>query len=180
MTGITEKAAKLLSDVLATKPPATKWAEEVCKFGRIKSVSNTDVGEVGEEFAVAILQEVGYADAERKPEHRGSWDITANGKTLEIKCATEDANGYFQFNGVRHDRDFAILLLVGIAPNNIFFRFYWREELSELLTTNMAQNVRGNYKFTHSANLRAGRPVFPISDFPSRALEFLGEPRNSP
>lgn len=125
---MTEKALRILERLLKSMGIAAKW--DGARFRNIKMVGATNVGQVGEQFAVEMLCEAGY-EAEQNPQKRGEWDIRANGRTMEVKCASEDTNGGFQFNGVRYDTKYDFLLVVGISPESIHFRFYKRRELME-------------------------------------------------
>ena len=168
---MTEAAHKILARLLAEMAPAQKWTG--AKFAGIKAIANTNVGQVGERFAVEALRASGYA-ADSNP-RRGQWDVRAGGKTMEVKCASEDVGGAFQFNGIRYDARFDLLLVVGVAPNDIWFRFYDRRDLSDLPLAAMAKGVAGSYKLTR----RPGQ-LFPVADFPAEARKFVGGPGTSP
>lgn len=43
------------------------------------------------------------------------------GASFELKMATEDVHGSFQFNHIRYHRPYDALLCLGIAPENILF-----------------------------------------------------------
>lgn len=166
------RALKILDRLLQRFSIAAKW--EGARFGGVKLVGATNVGEVGEQFAAAMLAELGYA-AERNPQKRGQWDIRANGKTMEVKCASEDVNGCFQFNGVRYDARYDFLLVVGIAPDTVHFRFYRRKDLMDFKMAPMAKNTSGSHKLS-----RRPAQLFPVAEFPAQAAEFLGPPSAPP
>ena len=163
-----ERALKILDDLLGRFNIAAKW--EGARFGGIKIVGATNVGEIGEQFAVAMLDELGYA-AEQNPQKRGQWDIRTNGRTMEVKCASEDVHGCFQFNGVRYDTRYDYLLVVGVAPDAVYFRFYKRKDLMDFKMAPMAKGTSGSYKLS-----RRPAQLFPVAEFAGQAAKFLGEP----
>ena len=55
-----------------------------------------------------------------KRSRQSPWDIKINGMTFELKTATEDVSGAFQFNHIRYHREYEALICVGIAPDRIF------------------------------------------------------------
>ena len=65
-----EKALKILDSLLKDAGVAAKW--EGSRFGGIKLVGTTNVGQVGEAFAVKVLTELGY-EAAQNPQKRGEW-----------------------------------------------------------------------------------------------------------
>ena len=173
MTALTtEKAGEIMSRLISAKGPPEKWRG--APFGGVKAIAPTNVGDVGEAFAVEALREIGYADAAKNPEPRGEWDISANGKTLEVKTASEDVSGVFQFNGVRYDTKFDLLLVVGIAPDAVHFNFYTRNNFADLTLVKMAKGIAGSYKLT-----RKKADLFPIGEFAEKCAEFLGAPPDS-
>ena len=167
-----EQAHAILIRLLAEMTPHSKWTD--AKFAGIKAIANTNVGQVGERFALEALGALGYA-AEANPSPRGEWDIRADGKTMEVKCASEDVGGSFQFNGVRYDTRYDLLLVVGVAPDDILFRFYRRRELLAMTLVPMAKGVAGSYKLT-----RRPTQLFPIGEWAAQAHEFIGEPETNP
>ena len=54
-------------------------------------------------------------------QRQSPWDIRIEGVTFELKTATEDVSGSFQFNHIRYHREYEALLCVGISPNQIGF-----------------------------------------------------------
>ena len=65
-----EKALQILDALLKETSVAAKW--DASRFGGIKMVGTTNVGHVGEAFAVKILTELGY-EAAQNPQKRGEW-----------------------------------------------------------------------------------------------------------
>ena len=120
-------------------------------FDAIKKVEKVLRGEVGEEFLVDMLKLIG-CDANRKQGHRGEYDVVLLGSPslyIEVKTATEDVQENFQFNGIRYDVDYDFLFTVGVAPDNIFFKIYAKNEVPKNLPS-MAKKTPGTHKLTLS------------------------------
>ncbi len=114
---------ELMQEIIADYSNDPKWIN--APLGSIKSLSNTHIGGIGQDFVkkwcrVLNLHWVG-ADT-----RTGPWDAKIQGVTFEIKTATEDVSGNFQFNHIRHHRPYQALLCLGIAPDIILFHA-WRK-----------------------------------------------------
>ena len=169
-----ERAEEILAEIIAgelAKP--SKWRGS--RFGGVKQIPSTNVGDVAERFAAALFREIGCDDAEQKSNRRGEWDIRVGGKTLEVKGASEDTHGNFQFNGLSYRPKYDLLLVVGIAPEDVLFRFYRRTELLDLPLVQMSKGSSGSYKLT-----RRRADLLPIADFPAEARKFVGGSGTSP
>lgn len=71
-------------------------------------------------------------------------------KAIEVKCATEDVSGSFQFNGLRTDSVYTHCFLLGIAPNDLYFRFVQKELLNTPLypLVSMQRGANAAFKLT--------------------------------
>ena len=172
-----ERAEKILAELIkaAVENKTVKWAAkwENAQFGGIREVrSTTTRGNIGEKLATLLLRMVGYSDVEEHPKRRGPWDIRISGRiTLEVKTASEDAGGGFQFNGLSYRPPYDILLLIGIQPEGILFGFMKREQLLKETLTPMAKGAAGSYKLS-----RRPAQLLPIDKFAEEAAKFLGAP----
>ncbi|MBC6403007.1 MAG: hypothetical protein GDA39_02590 [Hyphomonadaceae bacterium] len=113
----------VLRDVLATYADADKWCGQ--PFERIRRIPNTKVGDVGQDFVEALCREYGldctFPEKDDGTRMRQSpWDIRIEEKTFELKTASEDVSGSFQFNHIRYHREYDALLCIGIAPYRIY------------------------------------------------------------
>ena len=162
-----QKAEAILANLIAEGLRAgAKWTNS--RFAGITQIPTTNRGEVAEKFAAALLREIGYADAEQKDNRRGQWDVKAGGQTFEVKMASEDIGGAFQFNGIRYDTQYDLLLVVGVAPDDILFRVFQRRELIDLPLTPMAKGTSGTYKLT-----RRREQLLTIDEFENEARKFI-------
>jgi hypothetical protein len=72
------------------------------------------------------------------------WDARIENITFEIKTATEDVSGKFQFNHIRHHRDYQILLVLGIAPDEILFNAWRKGDVVEGKAGRLATMDKGS------------------------------------
>lgn len=92
---------ELFASVLKEFQDHLKWDNAV--LARIKTVSNTKVGSVGQLFIERFCGELGIPcvfplNAKGKRLSQSPWDIEISGIKLELKTATEDTSGKFQRN----------------------------------------------------------------------------------
>lgn len=135
----------------------TKWAG--ARFGNIKVISNTLVGEVGQMFMENLCKEINIPysfplrdDGSRQK--RGPWDIMIMNKKYELKTATEDVNGNFQFNHIRYHRQYDGLICLGISPDRIRFSVWSAADVKTGKAgrlVSMEKNANASYKLTKKA-----------------------------
>lgn len=94
----------------------------------IKILPNTSKGDLGEDFIEAYAKELGF-EVEEKESNKGDYDKKINGKKFEIKFATEDQSGNFQFNHIRMDFKYDWLICLGCSPSEIFFQIYTKSDV---------------------------------------------------
>lgn len=150
-----EKAENFLLDLInkaRIRTSGDKW-HRGGKFESIKPLPSSDKGEIIECFAIHLAQEAGY-DACQHLMKRGDYDIVIADKRVEVKCATEDVHGKFQFNGISHTKEYDFLLVVGVSPDSVGFNIYTKKETTKKATVPMAKTARKTagttYKFTHT------------------------------
>ena len=78
--------------MLAGHAPDDRWATQ--PFARIKQIQRK-IGAVGQEFVERLCAEIGFAcefpvTADGRRTRMNPWDIRIEGKTFEIKTATEE------------------------------------------------------------------------------------------
>ena len=98
----------------------SKWNKG--NFIGIKTVSNTKVGSIGQDFIEGLCNTLSIPCSFplKKNKTRATqspWDIEIDGVKFELKTATEDTNGNFQFNHVRYHRPYDA---VGNSKRTIF------------------------------------------------------------
>lgn len=151
---------------------ASKW--ENSYFEEMKKISNTHVGCVGQDFiedlCLAYKIDIKFPESNGKRLTQNSWDIKINGISFELKTATEDTNGHFQFNHLRYHRDYDAALCLGISPNNLYFAIFSKADIAtgkagRLVSMEKAGNA--SYKLTKSPS-----QMFEIDLFPEKIIEF--------
>ena len=178
-----KKADNALCEIIAQylqRTQTTRWAQG--QFSQIVSVEKGLRGEVGEDFVVKMLQFVGYSDAEKitgrssRLQTTGAFDILANEKRIEVKTASEDIHGNFQFNGIKYNgaTPYDLLILVGIAPDKVFFRICKKGDIPQNLPM-MAKNTPGTHKWTLTSKKTSDK-MHTMEDFAEQANKFLEAP----
>lgn len=166
----------LLLEVLALHIDSPKWNQAI--FERVKRVSNTKVGSVGQDFIERIAKlnaiDVGFPlNSLGKKASQSPWDIQLNGIKFELKTATEDTVGSFQFNHIRYHRPYDALLCLGIAPGAIYFEMWTKAEVTTGRAGNLVSMEKGanaSYKLT-----KKSQTLLAIDNFKCRFSVFENE-----
>ena len=145
-----------------------KWLDS--KFEGIKTLANTHVGTVGQNFveslckALELQHEFPMTGSKRL--NQSPWDIRILGKTFELKTATEDTTRCFQFNHIRYHRPYDAVLCIGVAPDAILFDCWSKADIvtgKAGRLNSMEAGANASYKFPKRRAV-----LHPISDFESR------------
>ena len=164
----------ILLKVLKQHSDSDKWNGSI--FEHAKRVSNTKVGDIGQDFIEEYAQKSGFA-CEFPLNKRGNrakqnpWDIRINGIEFELKTATEDVSGCFQFNHIRYHREYHAVLCLGISPDIIQFGMWTKAEITTGVAgrlVSMEKSANASYKLTKKRS-----DLFPISAFQERMNAFL-------
>ena len=154
---------------------AKKW--KGAAFENIKRVSNTKVGDVGQAFAESLCEvlELSY-EVPRDPKtgkrmRTSPWDIKIEGAEFEMKTATEDVRGSFQFNHIRYHRQYDGLLCLGITPNDIMFDAWTKADVATGKAGHLVSMDKGS-SATHKLTKRRGQ-LRPIADFEEHVLHVI-------
>jgi hypothetical protein len=127
--------------VVATKTIDPKWMGQ--PHESFKHLANTSKGDAAETFVAEYASALGF-NAEINPAGRnGDWDVKINDKKFEIKCASEDVTGSFQFNHIRYDYKYDFLLCLGVAPSNLVFKIWNKGEVATGVAGNLVSMGRG-------------------------------------
>lgn len=162
----------ILLEVLAEHEDADKWLGQ--PFEHIKRISNSKVGDVGQAFCERLCLDFGFdVDVPRSPEGRrlrqSPWDIAIEEVTFELKTATEDVGGAFQFNHIRYHREYEALLCIGIAPATIYMGAWSKADVATGKAGRLVSMERGG-SVSHKLTKRPDQ-MHPISEFADRLLE---------
>ena len=138
---------KILLEVLDGYANASKWLD--APFGKIKQLSNTHIGDVGQDFIARLCDEIGF-ECEFPLNRRGArarqnpWDMKINGKSFEVKTATEDVSDSFQFNHIRYHRPYDAVLCLGVAPDAVLFDAWSKAQIVTGDAGNLVTMDRGS------------------------------------
>ncbi|MCY4009775.1 MAG: hypothetical protein OXF22_08520 [Anaerolineaceae bacterium] len=158
----------LMQEVIARKSNAPKWID--APLGSIKTLSNTHIGDIGQDFLEEWCRFIGFS-WERSANRQYPWDAKIEGITFEIKTATEDISENFQFNHIRHHRQYQALFCLGIAPDEILFDAWRKGDVSEGRAGNLVTMDKGSsatFKLTKSRKI-----LHPLSKFECRISNLL-------
>ena len=117
-----DNAVEVMQAVIARYHNHPKWVN--APLSGIKTLNSTHVGSAGQDF-LRSWRELNGLTWERSDSVQSSWDARIEGITFEIKTATEDKRGNFQFNHVRYHRSYQALLCLGVGPDALLFNA-WR------------------------------------------------------
>ena len=154
-------AVELLASIIREHSPEDIWADSPLIGYRM--LGNTNRGEIGEEFVRRYLGNAGFkiGNGSRTSEI----DMVIEEQRTEVKTASLGANGTFQFNHVRLDRNYSFLLCLGVCPEQVVFNVWHKDEVIDGLAGRlvmMAQDQDVTYKITKK--LDDMRPVGEMAD----------------
>lgn len=167
-------AKSIMMEVFKLHNDSNKW--DNASFEHIKRVSNTKVGEVGQDFIEKLCDALKYkcifplnkkgARAKQNP-----WDIQINDVQFELKTATEDVSGSFQFNHIRYHRPYHGVICLGVSPEEIYFNLWSKAEVS----TGKAGTLVSMEKAANASFKLTKRPdqLYQIDKFDSIFSSFL-------
>lgn len=169
---------RILRRILKRYADDDKWVGS--RFERIKRLSNTKVGDVGQDFVEELCNGLGLScefpeDADGKRSRNSPWDIRIEDVTFELKTATEDVRGSFQFNHIRYTRSYQGLLCVGIGPTYIRFDAWSKADVTTEQAGALVSMERGA-NATHKLTKRRAQ-LRPIREFRSHILDLVGRLR---
>jgi len=159
-----------------------KWDNAVYKD--IKIISNTKVGSVGQDFIEDICKSLNMSvkfplNKKKKRAAQSPWDLKIDGISFELKTATEDVGGCFQFNHIRYHREYEAVLCLGVAPNDLYFNVWSKADITtgkagKLVT--MEKGANASYKLTKTKDqLKKCEEFYSImNDFRNRYMSVKG------
>lgn len=161
-------------EALSQHENASKWNDAI--YEKMKKIPNTKVGSVGQDFIESICNELEFKsefplkrDGTRATQ--SPWDIKINDITFELKTATEDTNGNFQFNHIRYHRPYQAVLCLGVSPNDLYFNLWSKADVATGKAgtlVSMEKGANASYKLTKRA-----AQLYPIHLFKDKINEFL-------
>jgi len=143
-----ERAEETLLKLIKNKEfQVDKWHKK--PFEKFKIISTTEKGNIAEDFFINLLEKCNKK-VSRPQNRKGDYDILVdNNVKIEVKLATEDKSGSFQFNGIRHDTKYTHLFCLGVSPDTIYYIIIVKKDLNEDYTlVSMAKGSNSSFKLT--------------------------------
>ncbi len=161
---MTQIAHSILLEVLEGYSTEDRWTD--APFERIRRIQTAMRGQIGQHLIARLCDALGLESETGKVQ--SPWDIMIEGRTFEVKTATEGSNLTFQFNHIRYHRPYEFLLCVGITPKDILFDAWNKADVvtgkaGHLVT--MEKGANASYKLT-----KATHSMRPINQFKDRVL----------
>lgn len=164
----------LFQTALANHNNDPKWDDG--KFVGIKTISNTKVGSVGQDFIEGLCGVLKFScvfpiSKKKVRATQSPWDIKINGVSFELKTATEDISGSFQFNHIRYHREYEAVLCLGVTPNKLFFGVWSKADITTGKAgslVSMEKGANASYKLT-----KPPKDLFPIAKFQEELTNFI-------
>ncbi len=126
--------------VIQENTPETIWTG--APLEPFRRVANTNRGDIGEDFVRRYLASFGIV-ADRVGSRISAADLKIGGKLFEVKTASEDMGGSFQFNHVRLDRTYDYLLCLGVRPDSLLFDAWRKGAVSESSAGTLVRMAEG-------------------------------------
>ena len=166
MTQISKEKQLLAEIAMRKQGEIDGRAEMNATFRRIKQMPTSDKGAVAEEYILLLAQEKLDPLAHKNPAPRDDYDVIILGKKVEVRLATEDVSGNFQFNGTIFNRHEEFFFLLGLDMHgDILFNIHPAEsiksgDLGNVCPMNKQHGQIGSQKFT-----RKKKQMYDISQF---------------
>lgn len=151
-----EKAHDIFQSLLEKKLSIHEQIWKGRPFEKIKYIATTEKGDLGEDFLERILCHLGYPEVHTKKGRRGQYDVSIKrGKKsmfFEVKVASQDTNGNFQFNGIRYDTNYSHLFCLGITPSDLAYRIVQKGQIGSgnYKMVTMAKGSNATFKLTRT------------------------------
>lgn len=133
---IEEDVKKTLREVAEGDSIAKIWENK--KYGDIQRITNPKKGDLGEKFMKKWFEMFGYpCDISGRIRKRGGDNIDllvrldkdSEKERVEVKLASLDIGGKYQFNWIPIKNDYALIVFLGINPENIYLSIKTKKEI---------------------------------------------------
>lgn len=138
---------ELMVEVIREHAPKDIW--QGSPLVGYRQLGNTNRGEIGEEFVRRYVTSHGFRA--RNGGRTSRTDLRIEASKFEVKTASLGANGTFQFNHVRLDRDYDYLFCLGVCPSEIVFNMWRKGMVAESKAGKLVRMAEGQavtYKLT--------------------------------
>ena len=153
---------KLLIELAKKKSIGSKWID--MPLYQIKILDNSCKGDLAEEFVMELCKTLGF-NVEPGKSRLGNYDLEIEKKKFEVKMATEDLTGNFQFNHIRYDYKYDWLICIGISPNSILFEIFSKADVVTGKAGNLVSMGKGqNASFKLTKPKKSLKPILEFND----------------
>lgn len=162
---------ELLVKIIREHSPEDIWRDSPLIGYRM--LGNTNRGEIGEEFVRRFLAAHGISVGNGS--RTSQMDLRIEDLRFEVKTASLGANGTFQFNHVRLDRAYDVLLCLGICPHDVVYNMWRKGAVAEGRAGRlvpMAQSQSVTFKLTKKLD-----DMQEIASLPADVMTALSERR---
>ena len=159
----------LLVTIVREHAPKDIWQDSPLVGYRM--LGNTNRGEIGEEFIRRYLEQHNISVGNGGRTSRT--DLRIGDLRFEIKTASLGANGTFQFNHVRLDRQYDYLICLGVCPHQVVFNMWRKGIVAENRAGTLVRMAEGQavtYKLTKKLE-----DMLDIADLPHTILKIMDE-----
>ncbi len=160
---------ELLVEIIQEHSPEDIWRDSPLIGYRM--LGNTNRGEIGEEFVRRFLAAHGITVGNGS--RTSQTDLRIESTRFEVKTASLGATGTFQFNHVRLDRAYDLLLCLGICPHDIVFNMWRKGAVAEGRAGRLVRMAEGQavtYKLTKKLD-----DMKKIAELPGDVMEALSQ-----
>lgn len=170
---------QIVDEELERQAEESDWAG--APFEGIRKLQVDPRGQVGEKFIATLLEKLGHqveysnvTDARNK-----HWDLKVDGRVnLEIKTASRGKKQKtFQHEGLERNRQYDVILLLDIAPDEIYMSMYTHASFPWSGTGAHRRHYGTHTKFTtYVRKLRdSGKSIETLADFKAAYNEVIAE-----
>ena len=152
---------RLMREVIKEHTPESIW--EGSYLEAYRHVGMTNRGTIGEEFVRRYAESNGIS-VEKSERRTDPTDMKIRNIPVEVKTASLGANGTFQFNHIRLDKDYRYLLCLGVCPNEIVFNAWRKGDVAEQRAGKLVRMAEGQavtFKLTKRLS-----EMIPVEDLP--------------
>jgi len=155
-------AIDLMIEIIREHSPKNIWLNS--PLADYRRLGNTNRGEIGEEFIRRFLDKNGFKTGNGN--RTSPTDLRLEKFRFEIKTASLGADGTFQFNHIRMDRNYDYLLCLGICPEAIVYNIWRKGVVAENRAGKLVRMAEGQsvtYKLTKK--LKDMEPIDSLPEF---------------
>ena len=137
-TSISRIVRKKIREIAEQDSIVQKWEDSA--YGEVQKITNPNKGVLGEQLVAGWLEELGYLSEDHgynRSTSGGNFDtlvlVGDRLEKVEVKLATQDTNGKYQFNWIRIEQEVSLIVFVAIDPDAVHLAIKTRDEILDYL-----------------------------------------------